>query len=409
MASFNKFNCFVADVSHALHDMMTGTSQVYKVYLTNTAPTASNTVYNTPADLSAANGYTAGGYPSEPSPARKARARFKFSGSTDPAWTAAGGSIGPFQFAVLYNATSATQPLIGWWDYGTAITLTNGNTFTVSLGPTNDFDDDLTWPNFLDVCRFTPAAGGTTDWAYSAAVTGYQSPSAASVVNGTIYQYRAESADLTQWEIGEGAYSSSTGTFARTTVLFNSSGNTSKINFSGVPQVAIVALAEDLPSLTKASNAFTGNMSIAGTVTTGALSVSGGVGASGAGNFGGSVAAPTIVPNAAPITAWGVDFVNSTITLAASTNSGALPSGSGLLFLTDGTVSGSTALYLVGGSTQPVLVGQSGAGSHFLAGTTTPGANQYSVGFDGSNYRIYNGSGGSITFTVGMLKTRTSV
>jgi hypothetical protein len=35
---------------------------------------------------------------------------------------------------VLYNSTSATQPLIGWWDYGTAITLTNGNTFTVSLG-----------------------------------------------------------------------------------------------------------------------------------------------------------------------------------------------------------------------------------------------------------------------------------
>jgi hypothetical protein len=27
--------------------------------------------------------------------------------------------------------------LIGWWDYGTSITLTNGNTFTVSLDQTN--------------------------------------------------------------------------------------------------------------------------------------------------------------------------------------------------------------------------------------------------------------------------------
>ncbi len=61
MASFNKFNCFVQDVAHALHDMQTGTAQVYKIYLTNTAPVATNTVYNTPADLSTANGYTAGG------------------------------------------------------------------------------------------------------------------------------------------------------------------------------------------------------------------------------------------------------------------------------------------------------------------------------------------------------------
>jgi hypothetical protein len=34
---------------------------------------------------------------------------------------------------VLYNVTSATKPLIGWWDYGVPITLTNGNTFTVTL------------------------------------------------------------------------------------------------------------------------------------------------------------------------------------------------------------------------------------------------------------------------------------
>ena len=51
---------------------------------------------------------------------------------------------------------------------------------------------------FLDGCRFNPAAGGTTDWTYSSAVTGYQSPSAANVVNGRLYKYRAESADLSQ-------------------------------------------------------------------------------------------------------------------------------------------------------------------------------------------------------------------
>jgi hypothetical protein len=108
--------------------------------------------------------------------------------------------------------------------------------------------------SFLDVCRFNPTAGGTTDWTYSSAVTGYQSPTAAGAVNGAIYSYRAESNDLSQWEIGTGTYNTGTGVLSRTVVLFNSSGGTSKINFSTVPQVAIVALAEDLLSLFSGKN-----------------------------------------------------------------------------------------------------------------------------------------------------------
>jgi hypothetical protein len=106
--------------------------------------------------------------------------------------------------------------------------------------------------SLLDVCRFNPAAGGTADWTYSSAVTGYQSPTAAGATNGAVYSYRAESNDLAQWEIGYGAYNSSTGVFVRTTVLFNSAGTTAKINFTTVPQVAIVALGEDLLSFNSA-------------------------------------------------------------------------------------------------------------------------------------------------------------
>lgn len=106
--------------------------------------------------------------------------------------------------------------------------------------------------SFLDVCRFNPTLGGTTDWTYSSAVTGYQSPSAAGAVNGAIYSYRAESTNLVDWEIGFGAYNSGTGVFSRTTVLFNSLGTTAKISFGAAPQVAIVALAEDLLSFNAA-------------------------------------------------------------------------------------------------------------------------------------------------------------
>lgn len=110
---------------------------------------------------------------------------------------------------------------------------------------------------FLDVCRFNPTAGGTTDFIVASPVTGYQTPAAAGAVNGKTYRYRAESADLTQWEVGLGTYTSGTATLARTTVLFNSSGTTAKINFSAAPQVAIVALAEDLLSMTETQSAGT--------------------------------------------------------------------------------------------------------------------------------------------------------
>jgi hypothetical protein len=95
-------------------------------------------------------------------------------------------------------------------------------------------------------------------------VVGYQSPTAAGAINGTVYRYRAESADLSQWEIGHGAYNSGTGVFARTAVLFNSLGTTAKVSFTVAPQVAIVALAEDLPSLSGALNTFTGIIGAAG-------------------------------------------------------------------------------------------------------------------------------------------------
>ncbi|CCE00926.1 hypothetical protein [Bradyrhizobium sp. STM 3809] len=106
---------------------------------------------------------------------------------------------------------------------------------------------------FLDICRFLPTAGGTTDWTYAAVVQGYQSPAAAGAVNGRLYKYRAESADLTQWEIGEGVYTSSTATLSRSTILFTSAGTTAKINFTAAPQVAIVALKEDLISIEEAN------------------------------------------------------------------------------------------------------------------------------------------------------------
>jgi hypothetical protein len=117
---------------------------------------------------------------------------------------------------------------------------------------------------FIDNCGFVPTAGGTADWTYASTVGGYQSPAQANAITGTNYVVRAQSSDLTQWEYALGAYTASTGVFARTTVLYNSAGTGTKqggagpkINFSSVPSlVAVVALAEDLISI-EAANSFT--------------------------------------------------------------------------------------------------------------------------------------------------------
>src|SRR5271170_3037890 len=117
MAAFNKFNCFVGDIGLKLHNLNTDSIEVY---LTNAAPVATNTVYNTPADLSTSGGYTAGG-------ATTTNAYSQTSGTasltgTNTVFTATSG-FGPFRYVVLYNVTSSTKPLIGWWDYGSAVTL----------------------------------------------------------------------------------------------------------------------------------------------------------------------------------------------------------------------------------------------------------------------------------------------
>jgi hypothetical protein len=138
VASFNKFNQFVADVASGVHQLQTGTSQVFKVMLTNSAPTAANAVKADITEISAGNGYTAGGVSVGTITGSQSSGTFKFVGGTDPVVTASG-AVGPFRYVVLYNdtPTSPAKPLIGWWDYGSAVTLASGETFTVDLDQAN--------------------------------------------------------------------------------------------------------------------------------------------------------------------------------------------------------------------------------------------------------------------------------
>lgn len=113
--------------------------------------------------------------------------------------------------------------------------------------------------------RLTPTLGGTTDWTYSAAVTGFNSPALAGMVSGRTYVFRAESADFSQWELAAGAWNGTA--LIRTTVLQNSagtgtlagqSGAGTKINFTLPPTVTVTMTREDLVSAAEAIT-FTAN------------------------------------------------------------------------------------------------------------------------------------------------------
>lgn len=131
-SSFVKYNCFVENLAEKVHNLGADT---LKVALSNTAPdVGADAVLADAAEISAGNGYTAGGNQTVQSASSQTGGTYTLV-SADPAtWTASGGTIGPFRYAILYNATPAGGALIGYWDYGTSITLNAGETFTVDLG-----------------------------------------------------------------------------------------------------------------------------------------------------------------------------------------------------------------------------------------------------------------------------------
>lgn len=128
MASFNKFNAFVENLAEKVFNLG---SDTLKVMLTNTAPVAANSVKSDLTEISAGNGYTAGGTAASISSSAQTSGTYKLV-LADVVFTATG-AIGPFRYAVLYDDTAASDQLIGWWDYGSSITITSGETFTVDF------------------------------------------------------------------------------------------------------------------------------------------------------------------------------------------------------------------------------------------------------------------------------------
>lgn len=130
MATYNKFNVFTTDLSTKKHDL---NADQLNVALTLTAPVATNSVFGDLTEIAAGNGYTAGGVDST-NTGSGASGTYTVSG-TAVTITASGGAIANFRYVVLYNVTQTTplKPLVGWWDYGSTLTLNSGDSLTVKF------------------------------------------------------------------------------------------------------------------------------------------------------------------------------------------------------------------------------------------------------------------------------------
>ena len=132
MASFNKYQKGV----EALVEGINAGSDAWKVALSNRTPVvASDATLTDAVEISAGNGYTAGGNAATTVSSTQTGGTYKLVLNSPATWTATGGSMGPFEYAILYDST--TNNLIGYWDYGSAVTLATGESFSVVLDGTS--------------------------------------------------------------------------------------------------------------------------------------------------------------------------------------------------------------------------------------------------------------------------------
>ena len=136
MATFNKFDCFTENLAEGVHNFQ---SHQLVVALTNTLPVVGNSLL---ADITTEIAYTT--FVNGASTGRNL-ALAATSPSTQTAGVyklilqdlvlTANATTPSFRYAIIYNdgTTALTNPLIGWYDYGSSITLNNLETLTLDF------------------------------------------------------------------------------------------------------------------------------------------------------------------------------------------------------------------------------------------------------------------------------------
>ena len=141
MATFTKLNGFVEHLAEGVHNL--GSNQLV-VALSNTAPGSESTPPTGATTACILANVTQVDYTNCSTRNITTSASAQSSGTykltlTDLVLTASGGTVGAFRYVYVYNdtPTSPADPLIGYYDYGSSITLQATETFTVNFDDAN--------------------------------------------------------------------------------------------------------------------------------------------------------------------------------------------------------------------------------------------------------------------------------
>jgi hypothetical protein len=140
MAAFNKINGFVENLAEKVHNLQ---SDAITVALSNTAPGSETTPPTGSTAAAILANVTQISYTNLSSRVITITTSAQSSGTysligSDLVLTASG-AVGPFRYIYIYNdtPTSPADPLIGYYDYGSSISLASGETFTLDLDNVN--------------------------------------------------------------------------------------------------------------------------------------------------------------------------------------------------------------------------------------------------------------------------------
>ena len=126
----------IAGSREALVESINAGTDQWGIALSNTAPTATAFTAGT-SDLATGGGYTQGGANVTTTSSTETGGTYRLILADPATWTATGANIGPFRYVLLVDKT--VNLMIGYWDYGSSITLLSANSdpFTADLDGTN--------------------------------------------------------------------------------------------------------------------------------------------------------------------------------------------------------------------------------------------------------------------------------
>ena len=130
MATPTMFNSFPEALAEKVHNL--GSDQL-KVALTNSAPVVTNTILANITEIS----YTNCGSRDLTTSSSSQTSGVYTLVISNKSITSSGGSTGPFRYIVVYNDTATNDELIYFVDYGSALTLADGEQLDLTFDAVN--------------------------------------------------------------------------------------------------------------------------------------------------------------------------------------------------------------------------------------------------------------------------------